>query len=80
MPTPKFDEQRFNQFLKEHVKDAQWRSRIYGFGNEAVMKNQAMFDTPTHIAYRINDRKKFVIGKKLFKSGRFEDAQNKKPA
>jgi len=62
----------FNQFLKEHVKDAQWRTRIYGFGNEAVMKNQAMFDTPTHIAYRINDKRKFVIGRKLFKSGRLE--------
>ncbi len=65
----------FNKFLKVHIRDPGWSRRAYGMGSTACMKNKAMFDVPTHIAYRINDKKKFVIGKKQFKSGRIEDAQ-----
>ncbi len=63
----------YNEFLKLHIRDSQWRYRVRGMTNEAVMKNQAMFDVPTHIAYRINDKKKFRIGRKLFLSGRLEE-------
>jgi len=33
-----------------------------------------MFDVPTHMAFRINDKNKFVIGRKVFRSGRIEEA------
>ncbi len=65
----------FNRFLKIHIRDPGWRNRAYGMHAEACMKNQAIFDVPTHIAYRINDKKKFIIGNKKFRSGRIEDAE-----
>lgn len=61
-----------SKFLKEHIRDPQWRYRFGGYSNQAVMKNKAMLDVPTHIAFRINDKNRFVIGRKLFRSGREE--------
>lgn len=63
----------FNNFLKVHIRDPQWRNRAYGMSPEACMKSRGIFDVPTHIAYRINDKNKFVVGKKLFSSGRLEN-------
>lgn len=64
----------YNKFLKLHLQDPQWRGRARGMTAQALMKNSAMFDVPTHIAWRLNDKGYFVIGKKLFRSGRVEDA------
>jgi len=64
----------YNRFLKEHIQDPQWRSRVGGMTAQAIMKNSAMFDVPTHMAFRINDKNKFVIGRKVFRSGRIEEA------
>lgn len=64
----------YNKFLKEHIRDPQWRNRVVGMTAQAVMKNKAMFDVPTHIAFRNNDKNKFVIGRKAFLSGRTEEA------
>ena len=38
-------------------------------GTPAILKMKAMFDKPSHIAYRINEKGKFVIGRKRFKDG-----------
>lgn len=62
----------YNKFLKEHLNCPQWRSRARGMTAQALMKNGSMFDTPTHIAWRLNDKGYFVVGKKLFRSGRIE--------
>ena len=59
-------------FLREHIRDPQWRNRVAGMNAEGVMKNQSMLDVPTHIAYRVNEKNKFTIGRKKFKSGRLE--------
>lgn len=62
----------YNQFVKSHVRDASWQSKIYPMGVMAILKMKAAFDRPTHIAYRINEKGKFVIGRKRFSSGREE--------
>lgn len=63
----------YNKFLKVHLRDPQWRSRARGMTASALCKNQAMFDVPTHVAWRLNDKGYFVVGKKLFRSGRMEE-------
>lgn len=65
----------YNKFLKEHLNCPQWRSRARGMTASALMKNKAMFDVPTHIAWRLNDRGYFVVGKKVFLSGRTEESE-----
>lgn len=60
----------YNQIIKEHVQDNNWRNKMYAIKSVAgIMKMQAAFDVPTHIAYRINPKGKFVI-RKRFRSGR----------
>ncbi|MNR44097.1 hypothetical protein D3C85_1628000 [compost metagenome] len=60
----------YNQFVKAHIRDSKWASKVYPLKKaEAIMKMRAMFDTPTHIAYRINDKGKFVIGRRRFAGG-----------
>lgn len=60
----------YNNFIKKHVKDPAWRKRAAGVKSaEGIMKWKAVFDVPSHIAYRINDKGKFVIGRKRFLSG-----------
>lgn len=59
----------YNQFVKTHVRTAAWQSKVYNMSTPAILKMKAMFDRPTHIAYRINEKGKFVIGRKRFKDG-----------
>lgn len=67
----------YNQFVKVHVASS-WASKIYPVKSVAgLMKMKAMFDVPTHIAYRINEKGKFVIGRRRFRSGRTTDAKGK---
>ena len=60
----------YNEFVKVHVSALGWQSKAYNMGVPAILKMKAMFDKPTHIAYRINPKGKFVIGRKRFSSGR----------
>lgn len=59
-----------NQFIKVHVSAPAWQSKAYNMGVPAILKMKAMFDRPTHIAYRINEKGRFVVGRKRFSSGR----------
>lgn len=60
----------YNQFVKVHINSASWQSKVYNMTVPAILKMKAMFDTPTHVAYRINPKGKFVIGRKRFSGGR----------
>jgi DNA repair protein RadD len=63
----------YNQFVKLHVRDTKWQSKVYMMKfAPAILKMKAMFDKPTHIAYRINEKGRFVIGRRRFSSGREE--------
>lgn len=63
----------YNQFIKVHVSSAAWQSKAYNMGVPAILKMKAMFDRPTHVAYRLNPKGKFVIGRKMFSSGRVSE-------
>jgi len=63
----------YNQFVKVHVMAPSWRSKIYAMSTPAILKMKAMFDRPTHIAYRINPAGKFIVGRKRFSSGRISE-------
>lgn len=60
----------YNQFVKVHINSASWQSKVYNMTVPAILKMKAMFDKPTHVAYRINPKGKFVIGRKRFSGGR----------
>lgn len=64
----------YNQFVKTHVRAAAWQSKVYNMNTAGILKMKAMFDKPSHIAYRINEKGKFVIGRKRFKDG-WEDGK-----
>jgi superfamily II DNA or RNA helicase len=60
----------YNNFVKSHVRASKCQSQIYGMRTvAAILKMKAMFNIPTHIAYRINDKGKFVIGRRRFNDG-----------
>lgn len=60
----------YNQIIKVHVRGSQFQSKLYMMRNvDAILKMRAMFSKPTHIAYRINDKGKFVIGRRRFDGG-----------
>lgn len=61
----------YNNFVKIHVNGSKFQSQMYNMRTApAIMKMKAVFDKPTHIAYRINEKGKFVIGRRRFNSGR----------
>jgi hypothetical protein len=62
------------RFVSAHVRDPAWRSRVMSMrSSETIVKNQAVFDAPTHIAFRVNEKGHHVVGRKRFISGRMED-------
>lgn len=69
----------YNQFVKDHVQGDKFRSIYRNMSDVSrIVKNQALFDVPTHISARLNEEKnRWNIGRKVFRSGR-ECANNKK--
>jgi superfamily II DNA or RNA helicase len=60
----------YNNFVKSHVRTSKAQSAIYGMRTvSAILKMKAMFDKPSHIAYRLNDKGKYVIGRRRFNDG-----------
>ncbi len=73
----KIAKRMWNQkFVKAHIKGAAWQTKARYMVATNIIKMAAMFDVPTHITHRINDKGKSIIHKKLFRSGR-EDVANK---
>lgn len=67
----------WKKFIKQHVNTHEWRGRAYSLRTAGVIvKNAAMFDVPTHITHRVNDKGKSIINRKLFRSGREEQDES----
>lgn len=60
----------YNNFVKVYVTGSSWQQRARNMSAPTVVKSAAMFNQPTHITVRKNDKGKFVIGRRLFRSGR----------
>lgn len=60
----------YNEFCKIYINGGPWQSRARNMSASAAVRNAAMFNTPTHITVRKNDKNKFIIGRRLFRSGR----------
>lgn len=72
----------YNEFCKIYVNSGPWQMRARNMGATAVIKAAAMFNTPTHITVRKNDKGKFIIARRLFRSGRevSDESQNQESA
>lgn len=65
------------KFAKVHVRDTNFRSKAaYEWPATTIVKMKAVFDVPTHITHRVNDKGKSVIHKKRFRTGREDVANN----
>lgn len=61
-------------FVDKYVKDCPAKGSVIMTKNpETVIRNKAIFDVPTHITVRKNEKGFYLIGKRIFKSGREVD-------
>lgn len=57
------------KFVNVHIKSWGWRPKVLGMSTaEQICMMKDAFKAPTHIAYRINDKNQFVIGRRWFGS------------
>lgn len=57
------------KFVNVHIKSWGWRPKVLGMSTaEQICMMKDAFKAPTHIAYRINDKQQFVIGRRWFGS------------
>ena len=62
-----------NNFVFKHVNGLEFRRRILSCRSAgAIIGQKAIFDIPSMITHRVNDNKKSVINRKVFRSGREE--------
>ncbi|MGL4751676.1 MAG: DEAD/DEAH box helicase, partial [Aeromonadaceae bacterium] len=55
------------KFVNVHIKSWGWRPKVLGMSTaEQICMMKDAFKAPTHIAYRINDKQQFVIGRRWF--------------
>ncbi len=60
----------FNTFVKIYATGSDWQFKLRNMGAPNIVKSAAMFNMPTHITVRKNEKNKFIIGRRLFRSGR----------
>ncbi|MBX2848939.1 MAG: DEAD/DEAH box helicase family protein [Acidiferrobacterales bacterium] len=60
----------FNNFVKIYVTGSDWQFKMRNMGAPNVVRNAAVFNTPTEITVRKNEKNKFIIGRRKFRSGR----------
>lgn len=58
----------YNQILKVHVPSPSYRNRLYKMKTSGIIGLKGAIQTPSHIAYRINQKGKHVVGRKKFKN------------
>lgn len=63
----------WNNFICKHVTPA-WRSKFWGKPAKFVMAQKALIDWPVRITHRVNDKGDSIIARKVFGSGRTEEA------
>jgi superfamily II DNA or RNA helicase len=56
-------------FLGKHLHRSWW-GKVAAMSADIIIKNSALFDTPTHITHRRNEEGKSIIYRKKFLSGR----------
>ncbi|MGL4928011.1 MAG: helicase-related protein [Plesiomonas shigelloides] len=55
------------KFVNPHIQSFGWKSKVMGMSTaEQICRMRDAFKSPTYIAYRINDKKQFVIGRRWF--------------
>lgn len=65
---------RWYKFVSDHIQGNQFRRMYCKMTVDAMVKNSAMLDVPTHITHRINEKGFSIINRKKFRSGREEKA------
>lgn len=63
----------WNNFICKHVTPA-WRSKFWGKPAKFVIAQKALIDWPVRITHRVNDKGDSIIARKVFGSGRTEEA------
>jgi DNA repair protein RadD len=62
---------RWNNFLNAHISGQGWRYQIKQKRSlREIMHTKAMFDIPTHITHRLNEKTISIIARRKFLSGR----------
>lgn len=62
---------RWWAFVRAHVNSVQWqRSAMAMKKVDTIIKNKAIFDTPTHITHRVNEKGFSIVNRRKFLSGR----------
>lgn len=67
-----FQKARWFKFVADHIQGNKFRRTFCQMSIDAMIKNSAMLDAPTHITHRINDKGFSIISRKKFRSGREE--------
>ncbi|MGB3724875.1 MAG: DEAD/DEAH box helicase family protein [Glaciecola sp.] len=66
---------RWFKFIEQHIQGRNFRNSMARVRTpENVIRSKAMFDTPTEITHRVNDKGFSIINRKRFRSGREEKA------
>lgn len=61
----------YMDFVKKHLHKS-WHNRIRGKSAAAIVGMKAIFDVPTHVTHRLNEKGKSILHRKVFLSGRVE--------
>ena len=58
----------WNGFLVPHIPPGEFRNKAYRMKSDAIVKNAAWFNVPTHVAARYNEKThRWVIGRRKFR-------------
>lgn len=61
----------WQKFVRHHVNGCRFQQSVYKNATiDALLRNSAVFDKPTHITHRVNDKGFSIISRKKFLSGR----------
>ena len=62
---------RWNNFLEAHINGTSWRFAVKKMRSiQQIIHSKAMFDVPTHITHRVNEKGISIIARRKFLSGR----------
>ena len=62
---------RWNNFLNAHINGQSWRYQIKAKRSVSqILQTKAMFDVPTHVTHRVNEKHISIIARRKFLSGK----------
>ena len=69
--TEQHHKQRWRMFISSHINGYKWQEAAKNSRSvDSIIKNKAIFDIPTHITHRINEKGFSIIARRKFLSGR----------